>query len=99
MSVIKDTATAFTFLPPSPREGDHGVVEGVFKHKLTFRFYRREIQTALPFALRVSTSPCRCHFERSAQHGVEILRKQNREAKSRQGFAQDDRGGDFRKDF
>ena len=62
-------------------------------------FYRREIQTALPFALCVSTSPCRCHFERSAQHRVEILRKQNREAKSRQGFAQDDRGGDSRKDF
>ena len=25
-------------------------------HKLTFRFHRREIQTVLPFALRVSTS-------------------------------------------
>ena len=76
-----------------------GLLLNRLKNTQNLIFYRREIQTALPFALRVSTSPCRCHFERSAQHGVEILRKQNREAKSRQGNAFDDRGGSFQKRF
>ena len=33
----------YFFEPPSPREGDHGVVEGVNKAQTNFNFSRREI--------------------------------------------------------
>ena len=63
-------------------------------HKLAFIAARSERRA---LALRVSTEPCRCHSERSAKHGVEILPGQNREAESRQGSLGDDRGGGFSK--